>query len=73
MTGKVIGLVVSIQIFLMNSTAWADSDGLRPEILDVGGENSLGVLLVIVFSLIIIGFGVGFLVGRHTSRKGKKS
>jgi hypothetical protein len=73
MTGKVIGLIVSIQIFLMNSTAWADSDGLRPEILDIGEERSLGVLLAVVFSLIIIGFGIGFLVGRHTSKNAKKS
>jgi hypothetical protein len=73
MTGKVFGLVVAIQIFLMNSIAWADSDGLRPEILDIGEERSLGALLVVVFSLIIIGFGIGFLVGRHTSKNGKKS
>jgi len=36
MTGKVIGLIVSIQIFLMDSSDWADSDGLLPEVLDVG-------------------------------------
>jgi hypothetical protein len=73
MTGKVIGLIVSIQFFLMNSSAWADSDGLRPEVLDVGEEKSLGVLLVIVSALIVIGFGIGFLVGRHTSKNGKRS
>jgi len=73
MTGKVIGLIVSIQIFLMDSSAWADSDGLRPEVLDVGEEKSLGVLLVIVSALIIIGFGIGFLVGRRTSKNGKRS
>jgi hypothetical protein len=73
MTGKVFGLVVAMQIFLMNSTVWADSDGLRPEVLDVGEEKSLGVLLVIVSALIVIGFGIGFLVGRHTSKNGKRS
>ena len=73
MTGKVIGLIVSIQFFLMNSSAWADSDGLRPEVLDVGEEKSLGVLFVIVSALIVIGFGIGFLVGRHTSKNGKRS
>jgi hypothetical protein len=73
MTGKVIGLIVSIQIFLMDSSAWADSDGLRPEVLDVGEEKSLGVLFVIVSALIVIGFGIGFLVGRHTSKNGKRS
>ena len=73
MTGKVIGLIVAIQIFLMNSTAWADSDELRPEILDIREEWSPGAIIVIVLSLVIIGFGIGFLVGRHSSRTVKRS
>ncbi len=73
MTGKVIGLIVAIQIFLMSSTAWADSDELRPEILDIREEWSPGAIIVIVLSLVIIGFGIGFLVGRHSSRNVKRS
>jgi hypothetical protein len=53
--------------------AWADEahDG-RPRISDMGGDDhSPGVTLVIVITLLLIGFGVGLTVGRRTRRKEK--
>jgi hypothetical protein len=66
---KIVGLVIASQLFLSTSFAWADNDNGRPEISNIGGEDhSPGVTLVIVLALLAIGFGVGLLVGRKTSR-----
>ena len=54
---------------LTSSGAWADDDG-RPHVSDIGGEDhSPGVTLVLFITLLLIGFGVGFIVGRRTRRK----
>ena len=61
--------IVFIQIALVSTSAWADSDSgsNRPRISDVGGEDhSPGVTAVIFLTLLIVGFGIGFIVGRHT-------
>jgi hypothetical protein len=69
---KALSAIVFAQLFLLGSTAWAD-DGPgtnRPHISDVGGDvHSPGVTFVIFLTLVLIGFGVGFIVGRKTRRK----
>jgi len=66
---KIVGLAITLQLFFSTSFAWADNDNGRPEISNIGGEDhSSGVTLVIVIALLAIGFGVGLLVGRKTSR-----
>jgi hypothetical protein len=64
--------VVTAQLFLMSTPSWADSDtgAARPRISNIGGDDhSPGVTLVIILALLLIGFGVGFVVGRRTRRK----
>lgn len=56
----------------MSTPSWADNDNGpgRPHISDIGGvDHSPGVTLVIFLTLLLIGFGVGFTVGRRTRRK----
>lgn len=72
MKTRVFIAVVAAQLFLMSTPSWADNDNGpgRPHISDIGGvDHSPGVTLVIVLSLLLIGFGVGFVVGRRTRRK----
>ena len=70
MKAKLFGLVVTTQLYLLTSNAWAEETTSRPEISNIGGEDhSPGATLVIVLALLIIGFGDGFLVGRRTSKK----
>jgi hypothetical protein len=70
MKAKLFGLVVTTQLYLLTSNVWADETTSRPEISNIGGEDhSPGATLVIVLALVIIGFGVGFLVGRRTSKR----
>ena len=73
MKTRVLTAVVLAQLVLSTSMAWADEthDG-RPRISDIGGDDrSPGVTLVIVITLLLIGFGVGLTVGRRTRRKNK--
>jgi hypothetical protein len=54
---------------LTTTSAWADNDG-RPHVSNIGGDDhSPGVTLVLFLSLLIVGFGVGFIVGRRTRNK----
>ncbi len=72
MKRRVLTAVVLAPLFLLNSIAWADDDGnaMRPHISDMGGDDhSPGVTLVIFATLLLIGFGVGYLVGRKTRSK----
>ena len=72
MKARVFTVVVVVQLFLMSTPAWADNDnGVgRPRISNIGGDDhSPGVTLVIFLALLLIGFGVGFIVGRRTRRK----
>ena len=70
MKAKLFGLVVTTQLYLLTSNAWAEETTSRLEISNIGGEDhSPGATLVIVLALLIIGFGAGFLVGRRTSKK----
>ncbi len=73
MKSKVILALVVAQLFLINSTVWADeAPDNRPRISDVGGDvRSPGVTLVIVLALLLIGFGIGLTVGRRTRREVK--
>ena len=69
---KLISALTFSQLILLNSTSWADDgpDLVKPYISDVGGENhSPGVIVVIFLTLVLIGFGIGFIVGRKTGRK----
>jgi hypothetical protein len=69
---KIFSAIVLSQIILGSATAWADDDGgvARPHISEIGGDDhSPGVRFVIYATLLIIGFGVGLMVGRRTSRK----
>lgn len=72
MSTKAIMGIVALQMFFLNSVAWADSDQSRPEISDFGEDRNAGVIIVVALTLLIIGFGVGFLVGRQTSREDKR-
>lgn len=72
MKRRVFTVVVAAQLFLMSTPSWADNDNGpgRPHISDIGGvDHSPGVTLVIFLTLLLIGFGVGFTVGRRTRRK----
>ena len=71
MKSKLISTLIFAQLVLSNSTSWADDgpDIGKPRISDVGGvDHSPGVTLVIFATLVLIGFGVGFIVGRKTRR-----
>ena len=72
MKRRVLSAVALAPLFFSNSIAWADDDGnsVRPHISDVGGDDhSPGVTFVIFATLLLIGFGVGYLVGRKTRSK----
>ena len=72
MKAKVISAIVFSQLFLLSATAWADdgTEVMKPHISDVGGDDhSPGVTFVIFLTLVLIGFGIGFIVGRRTRRK----
>ncbi len=71
MKSKVLTAIVLAQLTLLGSTAWADeSPDSRPRISNIGGEDrSPGVTIVIIATLLLIGFGVGLTVGRRTRRK----
>ena len=73
MKTRVLTAVVLTQLVLSTSMAWADeSPDNRPRISNIGGDDrSPGVTLVIVLTLLLIGFGVGLTVGRRTRRKEK--
>jgi len=69
---RVLSVVALAPLFFLNSTAWADDDGhaVRPHISEIGGDDhSPGVTIVIFATLLLIGFGVGYIVGRKTRRK----
>ena len=72
MKARVITAVVAAQLFLLSSPTWADDDtgAVRPHISNIGGDDhSPGVTFVIFLALLLIGFGIGFIVGRRTKRK----
>ena len=72
MKARIFTAVVVAQLFLMSTPSWADNDnGVgRPRISNIGGDDhSPGATLVIFLTLLLIGFGVGFIVGRRTRRK----
>lgn len=72
MKSKLISAILLTQVFLLNSTSWADEgpDLSKPHILDLGGvDRSPVVVLVIFATLVLIGFGIGFIVGRKTRSK----
>lgn len=69
---KIFSAVALSPLFIFGATAWADDDGhsMRPHISDVGGDDhSPGVTFVIFVTLLLIGFGMGYLVGRKTRKK----
>lgn len=72
MKAKVISTIVFFQIVIFSSGAWADTNSgdERPHVSDIGGsDHSPGVTAVIFITLLIIGFGIGFSVGRRTRSK----
>lgn len=71
MKAKVLTAIVLAQLTLLSSTAWADeAHDSRPRISNIGGDDrSPGVTLVIIATLLLIGFGVGLTVGRRTRSK----
>ena len=75
MKAKVIFAIVFIQIatFATFATnAWADTNSgdERPHVSDIGGsDHSPGVTAVIFITLLMVGFGIGFSVGRRTRNK----
>ena len=72
MKSKLISAILLTQLFLFNSTSWADdgSDLSKPHILDLGGADHSPVVIFVIFAtLILIGFGIGFIVGRKTRSK----
>lgn len=74
MKAKAISTIVFLQFALISTGAWADTNTgeERPHISEIGGaDHSPGVTGVIFITLLIIGFGIGFTVGRRT-RSAKK-
>lgn len=71
MKAKVLTAIVLAQLTLRSSTAWGDeAHDSRPSISNIGGDDrSPGVTLVLIATLLLIGFGVGLTVGRRTRRK----
>ncbi len=71
MKAKVLTVVILAQLTLLSSTAWADeAPDTRPRISNVGGDDrSPGVTIVVIATLLLIGFGIGLTVGRRTRRK----
>ena len=72
MKARLITVVVATQFFFLSSPSWADDDSAigRPHISDIGGEDhSPGVTLVIVLSLLLVGFGIGVIVGKRMRSK----
>ena len=72
MKRKIITALVTAQLALVPVFAWADNgnDDARPHIMDSPDDHSPGVTLAIFVTLLLIGFGVGYIVGRKT-RKNK--
>jgi hypothetical protein len=69
---KAIFAIVFIQIATLATNAWADTNtgDERPHVSDIGGsDHSPGVTAVIFITLLIVGFGIGFSVGRRTRNK----
>ena len=78
MKAKAIFAIVFIQISTLATlatlatSAWADTNtgDERPHVSDIGGsDHSPGVTAVIFITLLIVGFGIGFSVGRRTRNK----
>ncbi len=71
MKAKVLTAIVTAQLIFLSSSAWAEeSPDTRPRISDIGGDDrSPGVTLVVIATLLLIGFGIGLTVGRRTRRK----
>ena len=72
MKARIFITLTATQLLLLSSPSWADDDdGMgRPHISNIGGDDhSPGVTLVIFLALLLIGFGVGFIVGRRTRHK----
>jgi len=71
-TRAVIAIVL-LQCTLLSSNSWADeSPDYRPHISNIGGDDrSPGVTIVIIFTLLLIGFGIGLMVGRRTRNREK--
>lgn len=72
MKAKAISIIVFCQIVVFSTVAWADTNSgdERPHVSNVGGsDRSVGVTAVIFITLLIIGFGIGFSVGRRTRSK----
>jgi len=65
--------ILLLQITLLSSTSWADEPPpLRPRISNIGGDDrSPGVTIVIILTLLFIGFGIGLTLGRRTRNKEK--
>ena len=68
---KVLTAIVLAQLVLSSSMAWGEeSPDPRPRISNIGGDDrSPGVTLVVIATLLLIGFGLGLTVGRRTRRK----
>jgi hypothetical protein len=68
---KVLSAIVLTQLILLSSTAWAEeSSEPRPRISNIGGDDrSPGVVLVVIATVLLIGFGIGLTVGRRTRSK----
>ena len=72
MKAKAISTMVFFQIVICSPGVWADTNSgdERPHVSDIGGsDHSPGVTAVIFITLLIIGFGIGFSVGRRTRSK----
>ena len=71
---KAISVIVSFQIAFFSTTAWGETykGDERPHISEIGGgDHSPGVTAVIFITLLVIGFGIGFRVGRRTTVRKK--
>lgn len=73
MKTRALTAVVLLQITLLSSTSWADEPpAARPRISNIGGDDrSPGVTIVIILTLLFIGFGIGLTFGRRTRNKEK--
>ena len=71
MKAKVLTAIVTAQLIFLSSSAWAEeSPDTPPRISDIGGDDrSPGATLVVIATLLLIGFGIGLTVGRRTRRK----
>ena len=72
MKPKAVFAFVFLQLIIFSPGALADTatGDERPHISDIGGaDHSPGVTAVIFITLLIVGFGIGFSVGRRTRSK----